>query len=170
VSRGHAERLQFADDAFDAVVFCFTAHHIEDWNVALREAARVARKAIFVLDPWYDRGIPSQVVAEQFDRWCKAIDRATGMVHHDCLDGAQLLAPLASQLSSFDVALARLLVLRDFSLARANEIAREQLAKVGNDSRASAEYAAIASRARRDGFSDDGAILLSLRRNQARTD
>ena len=91
VSRGQAQQLAFPDQAMDVVVFSYSAHHIEDWQRALEEALRVARRAVLILDPWYDKRLPCQRVARTFDVWCKQIDRECGMVHNDCLDAADLV-------------------------------------------------------------------------------
>ena len=50
--RGDALRLPFADDAFDYVICSLFVHHFQDDAVVavLGEAARVARRRIFVID------------------------------------------------------------------------------------------------------------------------
>jgi len=163
VRQGRAECLDFPDAAFDVAVFCFTAHHIEDWARALREALRVGGGNVVVLDPWYDLGVPSQCVAARFDRWCKVIDRAGGMVHQDPLDAGALLAPIADRLGEFDVRVEHLLSLQEFSVAELEECARERLAVTRVDPAWRTDLDSILEAARRDGFSDDGAILLSVR-------
>lgn len=162
---GQAERLPFGAASFDAVVLCFTAHHIGDWHAALLEALRVGGGTVLVLDPWYDTGIASQAVAERFDRWCKLTDRARGMIHHDCLDTAQLLAPIATRLREFQIRVDRLLDLQELGLDRLDEITQAQLRGLTPEPAWMAELDSIRRQARQAGISDDGAILLSIARN-----
>lgn len=161
VESGRAEQLPYADRSFDAVVFCFSAHHVEDWDRALREALRVG-DAVLVLDPWYEVGIPSQAVAAKFDRWSKRIDRATGMVHQDCLDAEALLRPLAGRLDGLELGLEHLLVLRELGAGRMREYAEEQLRKAPQAGPWQDELKALLAEAEAQGFSGEGAILLSL--------
>jgi ubiquinone/menaquinone biosynthesis C-methylase UbiE len=159
---GRAECLEYVDGHFDAVVFCFAAHHIEDWGQALNEAMRVSRQAVFILDPWHESGIPGQTVAAGFDRWCKAIDRASGMVHNDCLSAAQLLEPVRDRLHALDVGINYMLVLHDLGVDRMLEIADEQLRKAVRQEQWKPDLAALVAEARLHGFHDDGAVLLSI--------
>lgn len=166
VSRGNAEKLEFAAGSFDAVVFCYTAHHIRDWSSALREASRVARRAIFILDPWYDVSMASQRASWQFDCWCKAIDRASGMVHEDCLSAAQLLAPLSSTLEAYEVGITHWLHWCTLSPDRLHTLAEAQLAKIQPAETWRAKLETI-RQAGAEGFSEDGAIFASLRKRGA---
>ena len=45
-----AEDIPFADDGFDVVVTRIAAHHFQDIGAAVREMARVARRAVIVED------------------------------------------------------------------------------------------------------------------------
>jgi SAM-dependent methyltransferase len=163
VELGRAERLDHPDKHFDAVVFCFTAHHIEDWHRAMLEAMRVGR-AVLILDPWYETGICSQAVAATFDRWCKAIDRATGMVHNDCMSAERLLAPVRDQLGVLEIDINYLLVLHELGLERMLELASAQLRKAEEETQWGPGLDAIIAEGQLHGFSDDGAILLSVSR------
>lgn len=163
VAAGRAEDLRFPDGSFSAVVFSFTAHHIADWNRAIEEALRVSN-AICILDPWYETSIPSQAVAEQFDQWCKRIDRASGMIHNDCLSVRELLKPIEKTLAHFQLRITYLLELQELGVARMRELAASQLAKIGSRPGWERSLDELVARARSEGFSDDGAILLSIRR------
>ena len=44
--RGVAERLPFADDAFEVAMAIFTVHHWSDRDAGLRELGRVARRQV----------------------------------------------------------------------------------------------------------------------------
>jgi ubiquinone/menaquinone biosynthesis C-methylase UbiE len=169
VEVGRAERLPYPDTSFDIVVFSFTAHHIADWEKAALEAMRVA-KAIFILDPWYDVTFPSQVVAEKFDRWCKSIDRAGGMVHHDCMSVQALLGPIKEHLDGHQVRIEYMLELQDMGVARMLDIAARQLTNAGDASQWRPGLDALVAEAQLHGFSDDGAILLSIGRADAGQD
>jgi len=166
VKIGKAEDLQFPDASFSAVVFSFTAHHIADWKKGLDEALRVSN-AVCILDPWYETTIPSQAVAEQFDQWSKRIDRASGMIHNDCLSVRELLEPIETTLAHFQIRITYLLELQELGVARMQELAAPQLAKTGSRSNWTLSLDELVTRAKSEGFSDDGAILISIRRKGA---
>lgn len=88
------EELPFADGAFDVVASEFCAHHFADLGRHLTEALRVARRAVWLLDPWYDGSIDSQRLTWKWDSWCKRIDRRRGQVHNEVLAAADFLAAL----------------------------------------------------------------------------
>lgn len=162
VYTGRAEELDYPDSSFDAVVFAFSAHHIEDWDAAAREALRVGR-AIFILDPWYEAGIPSQAVALDFDRWCKQIDRDSGMIHNDCLSASDLLKPHDGV--AVRISLSYLLDLQDLGIEGLNAQAEPQLERSQDRTLWEPDLRVLQSRAISEGFSDDGAILLTVRKN-----
>ena len=83
IRAGTAEALPFPDGAFDVVTFENSLHHVTEIGRTLAEAMRVARQAVVIVDPWFDLSISSQVVGDRFERWMKALDRMTGMVHRD---------------------------------------------------------------------------------------
>jgi ubiquinone/menaquinone biosynthesis C-methylase UbiE len=91
---GNAEALPFTDASFDVVTFENSLHHVGDIGAALREAARVARRAIVILDPWFDLSIPTQALGDRFERWLKRADRLTGMVHWDPIAAGEIIAAL----------------------------------------------------------------------------
>jgi SAM-dependent methyltransferase len=159
---GSAEQLEFADQSQDVVVFSYSAHHIANWQAALNEALRVSQNTVLILDPWFDHRIVSQVVAGDFDSWCKSIDRDSGMVHNNCMDAADLLTPLADRLGAFEINLDYQLVLRELGAEQLVEMARGQLDKCGNNVARISEFTAIRKAAQVKGFSGDGAILLSI--------
>ena len=89
---GTAEALPFPDGAFDLVTFENSLHHVTEIGRALAEAMRVARRAVVIVDPWFDLSIPSQKVGDRFERWLKALDRMTGMVHWDPIAAGEIAA------------------------------------------------------------------------------
>ncbi len=89
---GTAEALPFADGAFDVVTFENSLHHATEVGRALGEAMRVARRAVVIVDPWFDLSIPSQTVGDRLERWLKALDRMTGMVHWDPIAAGAIAA------------------------------------------------------------------------------
>jgi SAM-dependent methyltransferase len=162
VEVGAAEALPFESNSFDVVVFSYTVHHIADWPRALAEALRVSRLAVVILDPWYDERIPSQANTSAFDRWCKLIDRSNGMVHNDCLDAAAILnlrTPLTSHLS---VTYEYVLILSPVEVSSFEEAAIEKLAGSKDPERWQPGLTEILNAAAQDGFSEDGAVLLSI--------
>jgi SAM-dependent methyltransferase len=105
IQAGSAESLPFPDDAFDLVTFENSLHHVGEIGRALTEAARVARRAIVIVDPWFDLSIPSQVTGDRFERWLKRVDRMTGMVHWDPIPAGKIIG-------AFDGAASRSVALR----------------------------------------------------------
>src|SRR5688572_13244692 len=87
-----AEALPFPDAAFDLVTFENSLHHVTGIGRALAEAMRVARRAVVIVDPWFDLSIPSQAVGDRYERWMKALDRMTGMVHWDPIPAGEIIA------------------------------------------------------------------------------
>ena len=92
IRAGAAEALPFPDAAFDIVTFENSLHHATEIGRALAEAMRVARRAVVIVDPWFDLSIPSQVVGDRFERWMKVLDRMTGMVHWDPIAAGAIAA------------------------------------------------------------------------------
>jgi ubiquinone/menaquinone biosynthesis C-methylase UbiE len=92
IRAGSAEALPFPDGAFDLVTFENSLHHVTEIGRALAEAMRVARRAVVIVDPWFDLSIPSQQVGDRFERWMKALDRMTGMVHWDPIAAGAIAA------------------------------------------------------------------------------
>lgn len=166
VHRGVAEALPFADGAFDVVVMDYVAHHVADLGAALDEAARVARHAVLVLDAWYDPSIASQRTALAFDLWSKAIDRDAGETHNASPSAAELAEPFLRR-GAFEIDFCQRLVLRPLPLAALQAPAERQLAKATRREAFEPELARIMAQARRDGVSDDGAILFMAMRTAA---
>ncbi len=158
---GKAEALPFQDGEFDVVVFSFTPHHIGDWSVALKEAMRVARHSIEILEVWYDEGIADQRVAHAYDRWCKEIDRRAGMVHNDTLSPGALLLPIIERRGlTYDYACRRV-----SSMCNVDEIeatGRARLAKAGDDAALKQGFEQIIKDARRHGMSEEGCVQMTI--------
>ena len=94
IRAGTAEALPFPDAAFDLVTFENSLHHVTEIGRALAEAMRVARRAVVIVDPWFDLSIPSQAVGDRYERWMKTLDRMTGMVHWDPIPAGEIAAGL----------------------------------------------------------------------------
>jgi ubiquinone/menaquinone biosynthesis C-methylase UbiE len=163
VHLGRAEALPFDDQSFDVVTFDYVAHHLEYLDRAILEAARVSRRAVFVLDPWYDITIASQQVALDFDNWLKLIDRRRGLVHNPCVSIAQLTAPLL-MLAGFRIDYCYRLILQRMPLSRMEARAHEQLAAIHGSPDLEAELADLMDRARLHGITEDGALCLCAKR------
>lgn len=162
VRDGTAEALPFTDKSFDVVTFQYVTHHLADMRKSLLEAVRVARRAVLILDGWYDDAIASQRVAREFDEWAKAVDRQTGMVHNPCPRPGELV-DIFTKAGLTDIDYACRLVLRPLGIDEIEASARAQLteAKAGPD--AAAGLDGILRAARLHGISDDGALLLKAR-------
>jgi SAM-dependent methyltransferase len=157
---GRAEALPFQDRTFDVVVFEYVAHHLEDLARSLAEAARVARRGVVVLDPWYDITLPSQRNAEAFDLWCKAIDREAGDIHNPCPSVAQIAAAFQAR-PVFKIDYAKRLILQHVPITRVEAIARVQLERIGGSAGALAQLARIRKQVQAEGMTEDGALCLT---------
>jgi SAM-dependent methyltransferase len=160
---GHAEHLEFEDRSFDLVVFEYTAHHLTNLDRAFLEAARVARRAVVVLDPWFDLSLPSQRVAYDFDLWLKLIDRRLGMVHQPILSAERLVRSFLA-LDDFQIDCRYRLLSREIPVEALLVMAGKQLDRASNPPDLSAKLYSIIDRARLHGVSEDGAILLCAAR------
>jgi SAM-dependent methyltransferase len=92
IRAGTAEALPFPDGSLDVVTFENALHHVTDIGRAQAEAMRIARRAIVIIDPWFDLSIPSQRVGDRFERWLKKLDRMSGMVHWDPIAAGEIVA------------------------------------------------------------------------------
>jgi SAM-dependent methyltransferase len=82
---GRAEALPFEDESFDVVTCRIAAHHFDDVRAAMCEMARVARRAVIVVDNLY-RGEeveeaerlrdPTHVRNYSEDEWCELFEQA----------------------------------------------------------------------------------------------
>jgi ubiquinone/menaquinone biosynthesis C-methylase UbiE len=159
--KGSAEELPFDDAEFDVVASSYTAHHLPDWPRALIEGLRVARRAMCILDVWYDETIPSQRVAADYDRWSKEIDRTTGMVHNPCLSLGELIAPIARE-RRYRVDVVHRLLFNEAPIAEFEAYGREQLAKVTDTKDFTRRYESIMADAKCHGISHDGAVMVTI--------
>ena len=153
------EDLPFADDAFDVVASEFCAHHFADLATHLAEAQRVAKRAVWLLDPWYDLSLDSQRRMLRWDSWFKRIDRRQGKVHNEVLSIADFMAAMP------DVAHERLefqhwLHLAPVDLEWFDEESAEHAALATPDELA--QLAAIRAEAVENGMTDDGAIVVRI--------
>ena len=158
-----AEALPFADARFDVVTFSYTTHHLADLAPALAEALRVARRAVLILEGWYDTSVPSQRVAENYDLWSKRIDRRLGMVHNPLPSAAELVALAASRADVAAVDYAHRLILAPWPIEDVREAAQEQRAALGGfDAQIEDALPRILEEAAREGISRDGALMLHI--------
>lgn len=165
VRDGRAERLPFPDRGVEVVVLDYVAHHVERLDQALLEAARVAARAVIVLDGWYEPDLPSQRAAAAFDGWLKRIDRRGGMVHNPCPTAADLVRPFLA-LPDFEIDLTHRLRLQPLDLAAVEARAEVQMG-AGGVEHDRVRLDPVLDEARRHGVTDDGAVLLVARRSPA---
>jgi ubiquinone/menaquinone biosynthesis C-methylase UbiE len=167
VREGTAEVLPFSDASFDLVTFEYSLHHVTEIGRSLAEAARVARHAIVILDPWFDLSIPTQVVGDRFERWLKRIDRMTGMVHWDPVAAGEIMAACSRM---HTVAVRHLLHLTPLTpdvfehlAGRASpHMATPSFAAAYQANGMDAELAAIRAEVAHTGISDAGALIMTI--------
>jgi SAM-dependent methyltransferase len=98
-----AERLPFADGAFDAAMAVLTLHHWSDWRAGCRELRRVARRAVVLTwDPalagrmWLGPEYFPELWADDAARFASIDAQAKALgahtidvvpISHDCADG-----------------------------------------------------------------------------------
>lgn len=156
---GCAEALPFPDHSFDVVTLDYVAHHTRHLSRSLSEAARVARRALLILDCWFDDTIPSQRVARRYDEWLKRLDRKNGYVHNPCPDAAQLIDCLGAE--DFRVEASRHLLLSPLDVVQLEAAAREKLSQTP-DPACEIELENLLDEARLHGISDDGCLLVAF--------
>ena len=166
---GNAEALPFADASFDVVTFENSLHHVSDIGGALREAARVARRAIVILDPWFDLSISTQALGDRFERWLKRLDRMTGMVHWDPIAAGEIVAALGGT-AARAIAVRHLLHLTPLTADELEHLANRVSPRMAIAAFAAAytaagmdrEIAAIRREFERTGITDAGALLVTI--------
>ncbi|WP_051247585.1 class I SAM-dependent methyltransferase [Inquilinus limosus] len=159
---GRAEALPFADDSFDVVTLEYVAHHVENLPRSLREAVRVARRAVFILDGWYDEELPSQRVMRDLDDWRKRIDRRLGLVHNPCPRPRDLTDPLLAS-GPLEIDYACRLELCPRSLAQLESESWRHLEAVAPAPDLATELDRILDQGRLHGCTEAGALLLAAR-------
>ena len=169
VREGSAESLPFPDRSFDMVTFENSLHHVHDIGRALTEAARVARRAVVIVDPWFDLSFPSQVTGDRFERWLKRIDRMTGMVHRDPIPAGEIVGAFNGS-ASRTIALRHLLQVTPLAPATFDWLASRTFPHVGAEAFAAAyraakmddELAKIRAEVNRTGITEAGALLMTI--------
>lgn len=159
VHQARAEELPFADDAFEIVASEYCAHHFADLNAALRQACRIAKRAVFLLDPWYDLTLASQRRMLRWDSWFKRIDRREGMVHNEVISADAFLAALPAS-SSHRVEFQHWLQLMPVDLGWFDAESAPHLVRATPAE--AVELAAIRADAVAAGITDDGAIVVRI--------
>jgi SAM-dependent methyltransferase len=163
-----AEALPFDDASFDILVSEFSAHHFENLKLAMSEAARVARRAVFTLDQHYSPALPGHALAEAFDRACKIIDRANGDIHHDAYAISEFAEALAAEFDEIDIV--RLLENRKAEPALARKRIDEVVAGAADQQMARRLIAPLAARIAAEGLMEDGSLIICARRLAGRGD
>ncbi|MCR9243431.1 MAG: class I SAM-dependent methyltransferase [bacterium] len=159
VRRVAGEELPFEDDSFDVVASEFCAHHFADLSRHLTEARRVARRAVWLLDPWYDLSLPSQQRMLRWDSWFKRIDRRLGRVHNEVLSVADFLAAAPdSDPANFEFR--HWLRIVPVALDWFDRESAEHLAQATPEE--AAELREIRQATERLGMTDDGAIVVRI--------
>ena len=166
---GAAESLPFPDQSFDVVTFENSLHHVTDIGRALAEATRVARRAIVILDPWFDLSIPSQATGDRFERWLKRVDRMTGMVHWDPIAAGEIVGAV-NDTPTRSFAVRHLLHLTPLATATFEWLATRTFPQTDPVALSAAyraanmdeELAAIRAQVARSGITEAGAMLVTI--------
>jgi len=162
IRAGTAEALPFPDGAFDLVTFENSLHHVTEIGRALADAMRVARRAVVIVDPWFDLSIPSQRVGDRFERWLKTLDRMTGMVHWDPIAAGEI----AGACNGSSVTVRHLLQLTPMSTEAfeyyAGRAEPHKETPVYKANGMDQELAAIRKAFQGTGISEAGALLMSI--------
>jgi SAM-dependent methyltransferase len=162
VHRATADVLPFADASFDCVVAERVVHHFPNLEVGLAEMLRVARVGVFIFEPWFDEGIPSQASAAALERWMKAVDRAQGGTNNGPLSAQDFLAALPTKIT---VDVTHRLVLAAVSIDDMAEKCVAYLAEVEKPGAFGEDLNRLIANARRTGLSSEGAIFVEVRRD-----
>jgi SAM-dependent methyltransferase len=155
-----ADRLPFADASFDCVSMTLVAHHLPFLRTALAEALRVAARAVFVLDPWYDETVPSQRSKADLERWMKSVDRANGGVNHGPLTAGDFVEALSGVNCTIEIR--HRLLLREQSIEVAAQDYAHQLEGAAESAALRGELETLLQRAGMTGLGSDGAIMLAI--------
>lgn len=99
VALAEGEALPFASASVDAIAVRHVLHHCRQPDLVLREAARVARRAIVISEQWWHPEHGSHRHAEGLDRWTKQVHRATGFHHLPALSAGDLRDGLSEEWS-----------------------------------------------------------------------
>jgi len=157
-----ADKLPFADNAFDWVTLRHVPHHLPNVAAALAECGRVARTGMLIAEPWFDPTKPAQRVAQRWDHWWKRQHERAGDVHRPCLSLLELQAALPRGTG----------VEADYygreaqvGLDVIDEMSRPLLEKLPDADPDHAEYEDIRRAIGEDGFTYNGTLIVTARRN-----
>lgn len=160
--RGDAARLPFAEGAFEWVTLRHVPHHLPDLPGALAQACRVAKKGVLLSEPWFDRSVPGQRVAERWDLWEKRQHERGGMLHRPCLSAGELLAALPE--GAWDVETEHYRHVAKIPLAAIEERAAPLLAELPTEHEDRQEWTAIREAIQTTGLSYNGTLIMTIRR------
>ena len=161
IASGHAEALPFADRSFDYVVSQFTLHHLDDVAQSMKEALRVARSGVVMMDVWYDADLSAQATMRQFDRWSKRIDEENGETHRPVLSITQIAGAVLGDKHS-RLAVEYWQVAATLAANVIEDAAKAQLLRSKCLARDRAEWAIIQHAAATTGYGEEGAIVVTL--------
>lgn len=157
---GAAEAIPFADNAFDFVISEFSLHHFEGAAAVLREAVRVARRGVMILDMWYDTSRADQRTAKALDEWFKRQDRCAGMVHADSFSTKQLHALMLDVALRYRVQ--TMLTPVPLAAEQWQPEAETYLVRHASCCAPEASLQALKQQIAADGITDDGALILTV--------
>jgi ubiquinone/menaquinone biosynthesis C-methylase UbiE len=100
-----AERLAFADGAFDTVGIAFSLHHLRNVPLALNEMLRVLKPGghMIIVEMHRDALTEAQLSGTRLHQWAADVDSALGLFHQRTLPRQKVL-DYAAALDLWDVA------------------------------------------------------------------
>lgn len=165
VREGTAYELPFADRSFDWISMRHVPHHLERPGPALAEALRVARRGLWIAEPWFDGSVPSQRSARALDVWEKRQHRRGGMFHAEVLELQQLLQLLPrNQAGLLRVEAHTMLRPRARSVTAFEREAQSLLADLPPGDSEFGAWSELLEELRRTGLSWNGSLCLCVRR------
>jgi SAM-dependent methyltransferase len=162
IIRANAEKLPFADCAFEWVTLRHVPHHLRDLPAALAECVRVARTGLLIAEPWFDLSFESQRVAERWDLWWKRRHEADGEVHRPCVSLAELTRALPQ--GEFDIEAEHYRHAAPIALEEIDELARPLLEALPPADPEREAYAAIRADIASRGLSYNGTLIVTVRK------
>jgi len=92
-----AEKLDFADNSFDAASISMALHHLPEIQISLSEMQRVVKKEgwIIVNELFCDNLNPAQEVHKMYHHFRSTIDRSKGVSHNETFKKNELIQMIA---------------------------------------------------------------------------
>lgn len=117
VAMGDARELSFSENFFDWVLMANSLHHMPNPHIAMREAFRVAKNGVVVIDPWFDTSLVSQQLGAEISTWFTKLHQSLGYFHRTGLSAGEIIALVNVPILSIEVSYELVLERRDIAAA-----------------------------------------------------